>query len=282
MRDTGAGRMDAGPRRAAGPSTATVVIAHLSDLHLGAHDADAVERLPADVAAFGPALTVVTGDWTMRARIEEFRQARRLLDRLPRPVLAVTGNHDVPLFGPRRVIDPYTRYRRWIVPELDPVVRGAGLTALGLQSTPRWRWANGRISARQADDVVRTFGAAPPGDLRLLALHHPPLASHGRSLLGRARLIRAIEAAGVDLVLAGHTHVPDVRGATLPAGGEAYRPVAVVAGTTTSVRTRGAGLSWSLISVAGDAVVVRERYLGGSGWNTGRLVHCRLGSAAAS
>jgi 3',5'-cyclic AMP phosphodiesterase CpdA len=54
-----------------------LVIAHVSDLHLGAHDAVAVDTLPADVAAARPTLTVVTGDVTMRARAGEFRRVPR-------------------------------------------------------------------------------------------------------------------------------------------------------------------------------------------------------------
>ncbi len=251
-----------------------MVVAHLSDLHLGAHDRRAVASVAADVARFRPALTVVTGDSTMRARTGEFRLARDLLDRLPGPLLVVTGNHDLPLMSWRRLLRPYARYRTWMDPDLEPDRRVPGLTALGLQSMPRWRWKNGRVTARQAAAVVRVLGGAPRGDLRLLALHHPPLARGTVRLLGRDRLLHAIRAAGVDLVLAGHTHVPDVR-VPVPGG-----PVFVVAGTAVSRRTRqGIGCSWSLISVRPDATEVRERHFRDGRWSTGRVVTV---SAAAS
>ncbi|MEU4426601.1 metallophosphoesterase [Actinoplanes sp. NPDC024001] len=243
-----------------------VVVAHLSDLHLGAHHQDAVDGLAADVAAARPHLTVVTGDCTMRARTAEFRQVRELLDRLPGPVLTVTGNHDLPLLSARRVLDPYGRFRSWIDADLDPVVRIPGLTALGLQSMPRWRWKNGRVTGEQAGAVRRVLGGAPPGDVRLLALHHPPLATGTARIIGRRRLLGAVRDARVDLVLAGHTHVPDVR------AGHRSRPVFVVAGTATSHRIRGIGRSWSLITVDRGAIVVGERFLGPDGWHTGRVV----------
>ncbi|BAL87015.1 putative cyclic nucleotide phosphodiesterase [Actinoplanes missouriensis 431] len=244
-----------------------VVVAHLSDLHLGAHDRAAVESIADDVTRAGPALTVVTGDSTMRARTGEFRRARHLLDRLPGPLLTVTGNHDVPLVSWRRVLRPYHRYRTWMGTDLDPDRTAPGLVALGLQSMPRWRWKNGRVSARQAALVTRVLGGAPAGDLRLLALHHPPLVTGPDRLIGRARLLDAIRAARVDLVLAGHTHVPDVR-VPWPGG-----PVFVVAGTSVSRRTRHEiGCSWSLISVHEGEVVVQERYLVDDGWTTGRVV----------
>ncbi|GIF40287.1 metallophosphoesterase family protein [Actinoplanes xinjiangensis] len=245
------------------------VVAHLSDLHIGAHYGYAVDSIVADVTAARPDLVVVTGDLTMRARESEFRQARDLLGRLPGPVLAVTGNHDLPLASWRRVVRPYRRWKCWIDADPQPVRRAGAVTALGLTSMPRWRWKNGRVSARQAGDVVRVLGAAPTGDVRVLALHHPPLATGTAALIGRDRLLDAVRAARVDLVLAGHTHVPDVR---TRAG-----TVFVVAGTATSRRLRGTGCSWSLISVGTGQVVVRERMLGPDGWRTGRLTENVVG-----
>ncbi|MBW6433614.1 metallophosphoesterase [Actinoplanes hulinensis] len=251
-----------------------VIIAHLSDLHLGAHDPVAVASIAADVEAVRPALTVVTGDLTMRAREREFRKVRELLDRLPGPVLAVTGNHDVPLADWRRVLTPYDRWKSWIDGDLEPVRKVPGITALGLQSMPRWRWKNGRVTSRQAGEVVRVLGAAPQGDVRVLALHHPPLATGTAALLGRRHLLAAARAARVDLVLAGHTHVPDVR--------VLGHQVFVVAGTTTSHRVRGSSCSWSMISADRGEIVVRERNLGPDGWHVGRVVHVRVSAGVSS
>ncbi|MDI6105254.1 metallophosphoesterase [Actinoplanes sp. NEAU-A12] len=254
-------------------SARPVVVAHLSDLHLGAHDPAAVASVVADVAAARPALTVITGDSTMRARAGEFRQVRELIDRLPGPVLTVTGNHDLPLVSWRRLLRPYARFTRWIDADLDPARDVPGITALGLQSMPRWRWKNGRVTARQAAAVVRILGGSPAADVRVLALHHPPLATGTGRLIGRSRLLEAIRAARVDLVLAGHTHIPDVR--------VRGRQVFVVAGTAASRRTRGTPCSWSLIRVGPDEVVVRERYLHEGAWRVGRVVRARPGSAGA-
>ncbi|GLW34898.1 metallophosphoesterase family protein [Actinoplanes regularis] len=243
-----------------------IVVAHLSDPHLGAHDGETVESLVADVSAAAPALTVVTGDWTMRARVSEFELARALLVRLPRPVLTVPGNHDLPLVSPLRLFRPYDRFRTWICDDLEPVARVPGLTAVGLQSMPRWRWKDGRVTRRQVAAVAGAFGAAPRGDLRLVALHHPPF---GRRLAGRGPLLRA----GADLLLAGHTHIPDVR----TVGGT----VVVVAGTSASHRTRGVPRSWSRISVDAGMVTVVERFSAGSGWRTGRLISIPLSATAS-
>jgi 3',5'-cyclic AMP phosphodiesterase CpdA len=247
---------------------APLVIAHVSDPHLGAHDPVAVETLPADVAAVRPTLTVVTGDCTMRARVPQFRAARALFDRLPTPRLVVIGNHDVPLVSVDRFVAPYDRFRRWIEADLDPVFRIDDLTVLGLQSAPWWRWKSGRVSRRQAEAVRAVLGGAPPGAVRVLALHHPPCATGLARLVGRQRLLRALAATNADLVLAGHTHVPEsvLRGAT----GTSHAMVEVVAGTATSVRTRGVGRSWSVIRIDAGTIVVEERHQTASGWRTCR------------
>jgi 3',5'-cyclic AMP phosphodiesterase CpdA len=252
------------------------VIAHVSDLHMGDHDPAAAEALVADVAAVRPDLTVVTGDSTMRARTRQFRQARALLDRLPAPRLIVIGNHDVPLFAVARLVAPYARYRMLIEADLDPLVEVTGLRALGLESMPRWRWKSGRVSRRQAASVVDVLGGAPPAAARLLALHHPPLAGGLARIVGRAALVRALAAARVDVVLAGHTHVPVSRAVDLVHEGVAHRVIEVVAGTATSRRTRGTDRSWTVIRIDAASVVVEERHERDGRWVTGRTVrHAR-------
>jgi 3',5'-cyclic AMP phosphodiesterase CpdA len=245
-----------GGGRAAAPKP--MVIAHVSDLHLGAHDPVAVDTLVADVSAAGPALTVVTGDWTMRARPDQFHAAGALLARLPAPRLVVLGNHDIPL-APVRLTRPYERYQLWLDTDLDPVVRLPGLTALGLNSMPRWRWKSGGVTRRQAASVVDALGP-DHGGVRLLALHHPPFAGGLATLAGRARLVRALATARVELVLAGHTHVPLARRMAVSVAGRTHHVVEVVAGTATSLRVRGTQRSWSLIRIDGRDVVVLQRY----------------------
>ncbi|GAA3351771.1 metallophosphoesterase [Amorphoplanes nipponensis] len=248
-----------------------LVIAHLSDLHLGAHEPSAVATVAADVAAVVPALTVVTGDLTMRARTGQFRLARELLDRLPGPLLVVPGNHDVPLVGVDRLVGPYRRYRRLVQADLDPVLRLPGVTVIGLHTSPAWRWKSGRVSRRQSEAVVTALGSAPAGAVRVLAMHHPPRAGGLARIIGRARLLRAVALTRADLVLAGHTHVPG--SALMGLDGTAHRPVEVVAGTAVSRRTRGAGRSWTTIRVDRTAVVVEERVQDATGWRTGAVRH---------
>jgi 3',5'-cyclic AMP phosphodiesterase CpdA len=244
-------------------------IAHVSDPHLGAHSATAVHDLAVDVVATRPTVTVVTGDLTMRARTAQFRQARELIDRLPLPRIVVIGNHDVPLFNVvSRFARPYARYRAHIDDELDPVLDVPGLRLLGLGSAPRWRWKSGRVSTRQTDRVVEVLGTAPPATVRVLALHHPPWQGGLARLVGRRRMLECLVAARVDLVLAGHTHVPSCRRVVLPDGAGGHPLIEVVAGTATSTRIRQAPRSWTLIRLDGAAITVENRFHGTS-WHGG-------------
>jgi 3',5'-cyclic AMP phosphodiesterase CpdA len=267
--------MPAGPDPPTGSDSPApqVVLAHVSDLHIGAHLPAAAAALAADVARADPTLTVLTGDLTMRARPAQLDAARDLIDLLPAPRLVVLGNHDMPLLDLRaRLLHPYDRYLSAIDSELDPVCDLPGLRVLGLESMPRWRWKSGRVSRRQTDLVVDVLDAAPPGALRVLALHHPPSLRGLATLAGRKRLATALARARVDLVLAGHTHVPAADWLATPhqpTAGDTHRTVQVVAGTAISTRLRGMQPSWTLIRAEPATIDVQTRWHGPDGWRTG-------------
>ena len=87
-------------------------IAHLSDVHFGSHDPKIATAAEAWLLEQQPDLVVVSGDFTQRARVEQFRLASAWLNRLRSggfPVLAVPGNHDVPLYD---VVAPLRRAAR--------------------------------------------------------------------------------------------------------------------------------------------------------------------------
>ena len=113
------------------------------------------------------------------------------------------------------------------------------------------------------------LGTAPAGTVRLLALHHPPFATGPARIVGRGRLVRALVAARVDVVLAGHTHVPVTRGVEVSDGVAVHRLVDVVAGTATSNRLRGTPRSWTVLRIDADAIAVEERYGVNGTWRTG-------------
>src|SRR5215216_3700922 len=111
---------------------------HLSDLHFGAHDDRLVEAVEARISEEKPHLVVISGDFTQRARTDQFKEACRFLERVREAghdVLAVPGNHDVPLYDAlRRFLSPLTRYKRYIDDTLCPFHQLPTAAVLGLNT----------------------------------------------------------------------------------------------------------------------------------------------------
>ena len=234
-------------------------IAHVSDIHVGAHDDLALDGLAQDLHDAGVAATIVTGDLTMRARIHEFARARQVIDQFPGPTMVVIGNHDVPLTNPlRRMASPYGTYRSEVTEHLDPVLDLGTVRIQGLGSMPRWRWKSGRLSDRQSQDVRATFADSPPGTVRVVAMHHPLSSGSLESLAGGVEFERALVDSEVDVVVAGHTHVPAVQVLQVGRPPRTRSIVEVVAGTATSHRTRGVARSWSLLDFTDRTLTVTE------------------------
>jgi 3',5'-cyclic AMP phosphodiesterase CpdA len=191
-----------------------LTIVHVSDLHFGPPYVPRVgEALRAAAETVGPDIIVASGDFTQRARPEQFAEARAWLDQLPDvPCLVVPGNHDVPLYRVlERILDPYRWYRHHIREELDYVFRMKGAVFVMLNSTsPLRAITNGRIDSGQLEFARRAFEDAGSEELRVVVAHHhfaPAPDYEGGQVMPRAR--RAIDAfteLEVDLILGGHLH----------------------------------------------------------------------------
>jgi 3',5'-cyclic AMP phosphodiesterase CpdA len=273
-----------------------VTIVHASDLQCGRpYLPEAGDAFVALAHALCPDAIVISGDLTQRAKRREYRIAKQLLERLPEVPLVVTpGNHDVPLWRVwERVATPHRNWREAFPGELDTVTRVPGATFVALNSSaPRRAIVNGRLGPAQLRLAERAFAAAPPGDLRVLVVHHhfAPTAEGdgGRPLPGARSHARAFEAMGVDLVLGGHVHRTHVHTSADLFGEGAQAGVPFVAcGTTTSCRGRGPERGWNslnLIRAGTDEIEVRP-FLRAPGTRTFEpadpLVFPRRGAARA-
>jgi 3',5'-cyclic AMP phosphodiesterase CpdA len=225
-----------------------ITMLHISDLHFGPPFVTRVgDALRAAARAVDPDVIVASGDFTQRAREEQFAAARAYLDSLPDvPVLVVPGNHDVPLFRIfERLFDPYRWYRVHIHKELDYVFRVDGAVFVMLNSTsPLRAITNGRISAHQLDFARRALGGAPPDDLKVVVAHHhfaPAPDYEGGQVMPRAkRAIDAFTELEVDLILGGHLHRAYVGNSldVYPGEDRVHGITIVQSGTSTSRRGR--------------------------------------------
>ena len=174
------------------------------------------KRSSASVDELKPDLVVISGDFTQRARTEQFREACEFLERLRErghEVLGVPGNHDVPLYDVlRRFLSPLARYRRFIDDSLCPFVELPGVAVLGINTARSLTFKDGRISRDQVDFIRETFARTDRRSRRacsspIIRCSRSRSASEVERAIGRQELaLDAIEEAGVDLLLAGHAH----------------------------------------------------------------------------
>lgn len=231
-------------------------IAHISDLHFGREVPEVVEALVAELNADAPDLIAVSGDLTQRARVREFKAARSFFDRLLHPLLVVPGNHDVPAYPlTLRFAAPWMRWRRWVSPELEPVITGDRFCAVGINSARRWGpyldWSRGRINLDQLERAEAIFSGCAK-DLHIVVAHHPFLlteASASRRTISRADVaLPRLVGANVDLLLGGHVH--------LAYSGVVGGVVVAQTGTTLSSRLKGEPNSFNRIRASGEFVEI--------------------------
>ncbi len=234
-------------------------IAHLSDPHFGTILPGVEEGLLATLADLKPDLVLVTGDITQRARRSQFRLARAFIDKLkPTPVIAVPGNHDIPLFNlPARVFNPYGGFQKTFVDQLEKDFTYGDVLITGLNSTNRWRHVQGDFDLRRLETRIQQ--GARRAKIHIAAFHHPMDCFNPKDeknlLVKREQTMAVFDRHRVDLMVGGHIHDPYVTLSSVRYPQTRRTMVIGVAGTCLSWRTRaGAPNSFNFIEADTYAV----------------------------
>lgn len=241
-------------------------LVHLSDLHFGRVNPAILQPLTDFITRTRPDAVVISGDFTQRARRQEFALAREFLHGMAFPQVLVPGNHDLPLNNLfARVFTGLHRYRRFIADDLEPFYVDDEMAIIGVNTARALTWKNGRINARQIETMRARLRTAGPGRTKIVVTHHPfdlPPGAEGEQVVGRSRLaMRALAEGRADLLLAGHFHIGHTGYTAERYRQEGYTALVVAAGTSTSTRGRGQANSHNVIRLDGPRVEV-ERW----GW----------------
>lgn len=233
---------------------------HMSDIHFGREDVDALEATRDFALKIKPDAVIVAGDITQQGRRREFAAARGWFDTLGAPVIVAPGNHDTPIINmPARMIDPFGRYGKYmegldgvgrLVELRDGAIRICSLnTARGVQA--RLNWADGVIDIDDLKEVLGLLSQGPAEAWRLLVCHHPlhepELSKVSVETRRGGRALDLCAEAHVDAIFTGHIH--DAFAHPLVT---ARRPMVQMGSGTLSIRTRATRAGFCVVQIEGD------------------------------
>jgi 3',5'-cyclic AMP phosphodiesterase CpdA len=238
-------------------------VVHLSDLHFGRTDPAILTPLVKSLGEIRPNLVAISGDLTQRARTAEFLSAREFLASIPFPQIVVPGNHDVPLHNLfSRFVRRLDCYRRYITPDLQPTFADSELVVVGVNTARALTWKDGRINARQLQQLRDTLRKIPSDRTKIVVTHHPfdlPAGASGR-VVGRSRLaMKTLAECGVDLLLAGHFHIAATSQTAKRYQLPGYSAIIISSGTSTSTRGRGQPNSFNVIQIERPNLTIERR-----------------------
>lgn len=195
-------------------------LVHVTDIHFGCEDKNALTALWKYIEAHMPDALIVTGDISMNGEEHELEAAGEWMRAMPVPVMVTPGNHDVPYYNLLgRALYPWKYYDRcarglqvetWRTPDWTIVPIN---TARALQF--RLNWAQGAISDAQVRRASAELRQSPSSALRIVITHHPLDWPNDAPIKGATingvPAQNALAEAGAQLFLSGHLHFASAR-----------------------------------------------------------------------
>ncbi|HEX2049340.1 MAG TPA: metallophosphoesterase [Actinomycetota bacterium] len=239
-----------------------LTIAQISDIHCGhpMFDGELLDNALKEIREAEPDLVVVAGDLTSEGYAPQFRQAKRYLEALSDlEMIVIPGNHDLMNVGFLHFRDAFGRSDRAM---RVPFARADGAseqhaTVVAVNSS-KPDLAEGEIGHIRYDWIRKSYEW--PDDYRIFVLHHHLVSVPGT---GRERnivwdagdVLALLTEIGVDLVLCGHKHVPNVW--------QFGDMLLVNSGTASSYRVRGyTRPSYNVIEIDDERVRIVQCYPG--------------------
>ncbi len=235
---------------------------HISDVHFGVEDREALTVFERAVAEERPDAVVCTGDLTQRAKHSEYAAAAKWFDGLGVPVVLDPGNHDMPYYNLwERFTDPYKRYRT-LRRNVGSDLRSDDVVLVPLKTTvraqTRFPWSDGVVTEAALSQTLDHLSALKSDPRTIIVTaHHPLLGPEGHEknpTIGGTQAFAKLAQAGVQAVISGHIHTPidELRSVD----GHAMRMIGV---GTLSIRLRhGAPPSYRVLTCEAGGIIETE------------------------
>ena len=226
-------------------------IVHLSDIHFGekTFSKELINNVLAQLRKNKPDLIIISGDITQKGYKYEYEEVKKFIERLNSiaKTYVVPGNHDArnvglihfeKLIGPRKFVHVDENYE---------------LVLIGLDSSEP-DINDGQIGFDQLLWLNQKLTNVPVEFCKIVIFHHHllPVPNTGRErniLLDSGDLIKILLDNGVDVVLTGHKHVPNVW--------MIEKMVVINAGTATTFKLRGETVpSYNELLLTDDKITV--------------------------
>ena len=252
---------------------------HISDVHFGVEDRNALTAVERAIAEERPDALVCTGDITQRATHAQYAAAADWFGRFNIPVWIDPGNHDMPYFNLiERFRRPYNRYNRLCDKVAVNRFETDDLVLIPLKTTVRsqnrWPWSDGVVTERALERTLAALKALKDDRRTLIVTAHHPL--HGPEVGGPSATIGGNAAFdqlvghGMDAIMTGHIHTPFNQARPVGSGAPGNAKAQVIGAGTLSTHLRhGAPPSYNVLtcsrsSASKAAIDVETRVVGAS------------------